>query len=445
MNDEIQLISDGDGLAVIGESGAVDRFLMSQGMEGVHLGRGGLPVRGAVGWMGAATAAGATIAENSGRWMKLAEESYEATKHLPLVKNATTGLVHATVRSGGGQFAKNLQFVAAPAAVLNPAAIATVGALMSQMALQKSIDEINDYLAEIDAKVDDILRAQKDSVLADMIGVDLIIEEVMIARDAVGRVSEVMWSKVQGCALTIASTQAYALRQLDAIAERIEAKGQLGDLAEAAKIAEIKVPEWLAVLARCFQLQDSLAVLELDRVLDAAPDELDRHRLGLKTARTRRLALMTECSAHLLARMAAAAGFANRKVLLHPVMAHEVVTSSNQVSSGVANFHGRLGIDREQQAFAARRWVEAVADVRDQVVETGTGGVAAAKETATRAASAFRSVDLDGDGIPDQPQALIAARNAGSVIKGRTTGAAEAVGSLFRRRKDGGGPEELDA
>jgi len=45
----------------------------------------------------------------------------------------------------------------------------------------------------------------------------------------------------------------------------------------------------LAMLARSFQLQDAIAVLELDRVLDAAPDELDGHRLGLKAARQDRL------------------------------------------------------------------------------------------------------------------------------------------------------------
>ncbi|MCM3662192.1 hypothetical protein M3148_14500 [Georgenia satyanarayanai] len=37
------------------------------------------------------------------------------------------------------------------------------------------------------------------------------------------------------------------------------------------KAAEAKVEECLAVLARCFQLQDGIAVLELDRVLDASP------------------------------------------------------------------------------------------------------------------------------------------------------------------------------
>lgn len=63
--------------------------------------------------------------------------------------------------------------------------------------------------------------------------------------------------------------------------------------AKTAKEAESKVQEWLAVLARCFQLQDAIAVLELDRVLDASPGELDGHRLGLRAARQDRLELIS--------------------------------------------------------------------------------------------------------------------------------------------------------
>ncbi len=91
----------------------------------------------------------------------------------------------------------------------------------------------------------------------------------MIIREQVGRVSEVTWSKVQPTSVTLARTQAYALRQLDALAEKMESRTNIGDLAKAAKEAESKGQEWLAVLARCFQLQDAMAVLELDRVLDA--------------------------------------------------------------------------------------------------------------------------------------------------------------------------------
>jgi hypothetical protein len=40
---------------------------------------------------------------------------------------------------------------------------------MAQLAMKQSIDEITDYLAVIDAKVDAVLRAQTDAVVADMI------------------------------------------------------------------------------------------------------------------------------------------------------------------------------------------------------------------------------------------------------------------------------------
>ncbi len=118
---------------------------------------------------------------------------------------------------------------------------------------------ITDYLATMDEKVDDVLRAQKDAVLADMIGLDLVIEEAMIIRERVGRVSEVTWSKLRATSVTIARTQAYALRQPDALAEKMEHETKIGDLAKTSKDAELKVQEWLAVLARCFLLQDATA------------------------------------------------------------------------------------------------------------------------------------------------------------------------------------------
>ena len=69
MDDEIQLISDGDGLAVIGNPTAVERFLVSEGLPSKDL---GLQRLGSVLSTGAAAAqAGFEIAANSGRWVKL--------------------------------------------------------------------------------------------------------------------------------------------------------------------------------------------------------------------------------------------------------------------------------------------------------------------------------------------------------------------------------------
>jgi hypothetical protein len=62
--------------------------------------------------------------------------------------------------------------------------------------------------------------------------------------------------------------------------------------------------------------------------------------------------------------------------------------------------------------------------------------------TVTRAGDVFRSVDLDGDGVPDEARAITAVKGAGSAVKGAGSAvkaaaadAAGAVGSMFRRTR----------
>ncbi|MEW2068046.1 hypothetical protein [Streptomyces sp. NPDC007346] len=377
MNDEIQLISDGDGLAVIGDHAAVERFLVSEGLPSKDL---GLPrLRHALDNAAGMAQAGSEIAGNSGRWVKLTKESAHLVDKYGLREGAKSGLPTGVFKGDGGQIKGFVEFAKGAGPLrTGPVGMANIAVVMAQLAMQQTMDEVIDYLATIDEKVDDVLRAQKDAALSDMIGVDLVIEEAMTIREQVGRVSEITWSKVQDTPGTIAATQAYALRQLDALAEKMERKAKIGDLAAAAQEAESKAQEWLAVLARCFQLQDAIAVLELDRVLDAAPEELDRHRLGIRIARQNRLDLISRSTVCLVARMNAAAVAANAKVLMHPAKSPAVVRSSNQVVTGVHDFHGRLGIEAGRQRSETRRWAVAAAEARDKALETGAKGVGAA-------------------------------------------------------------------
>lgn len=392
MDNEIQLISDGDGVAVIGDATAVERFLVSEGLPSKDLELQRL--RPVLGGAAGVAHAGSEIAANSGRWVKLTEESAQAIKKYGLMKSSKTGLSMGVVQAKGQ--AKGIkgivQFAKGPGSlVANPAILAGAAGIMAQVAMQQTMDEITDYLAAIDEKLDDVLRAQKDAVLADMIGVEFVIAEAMAIRKQVGRVSEVTWSKVQSTSMTIARTQAYTLRQLDALAEKLEQKTKIGDLAQTSKEVESKVQEWLAVLAHCFQLQDANSVLELDRVLDASPEELDQHRLALRAARQNRLELIARSTERLMARMDAAAGTANTKVLLHPTASRAIVHSSNHVATGVVGFHGLLGIDRSRQSLDAKRWVEAATEARDKALETGAGGVDAAGRLGSEALDRARS------------------------------------------------------
>lgn len=375
MDNEIELISDGDGLAVIGNPTAVERFMTSTGLSRVNS-----QSLGAVFRTGASAAqTGSEIAAESGRWVRLTKESAQNLHRYGLTPTETRGVSHAMLGQRGS-IKKWLQIETGPGAMMtNPVMLSGAAGVMAQMAMQQTMDEIIDYLATIDAKLDDVLRAQTNQVLARLDGVDLAVREAMSVRASVGRVSEVTWSKVQSSAQTIHETQGYALRQLGDLADKLEEKTKINDLAETTKEAEAEVQKWLVVLARCFELHDAVGVLELDRVLDASPDELDRHRLGLKSARQDRLELISERTEHLLTRMIVAVGMANSKVLFNPMKSPAVVKSSNHVAADVHEFRELLGIESGHESSEARPWSDAAGEHWDKVRETGAASVETVK------------------------------------------------------------------
>lgn len=311
----------------------------------------------------------------------MTKESAELAAKSGLRTSSGTGLSTGVIKGSSGQIKGFVEFSKGPTSVLsNPAVLAGAAGLMAQLAMQQTMDEITDYLAVIDEKVDAVLRAQQDAAVSEMAGADFVIEEAMTIRDGVGRVNEVTWSKVQAAGMPIARTQAYALMQLDSLAEAMERKAKMGDLAQVAEEAAAKVREWLAILARCFQLQDAVAILELDRVLETSPHELDDHRLALRTARENRRATIVRSTERLVGRMDEAAARANAKVLTNPGSSGTVVRSSNSVAGSVAEFHQRLGIEGQRQDLDARRWRDAAGEARDRALATGASGVDVARQ-----------------------------------------------------------------
>jgi hypothetical protein len=376
--DEIELVSDGTGVAVLGKPGAVERFLESMGLSSAAV---ELPKLQTIYSKGASLAQkGAEISADSGRWLKLTEESKAKMDELGgLMDTTTPGVKHAMLGQRGS-IKKWLQVETGPGALAtNPAMLSGAAGVMAQLAMEQAMAEITDYLVRIDEKLDDVLRAQTNQVLAKMDGVSLAVQEAMSVRATVGRVSDVTWSKVQSSSATILETQGYALRQLSDLTEKLEQKSKVDELAKVAKQAEVEVDKWLTVLARCFQLHDAVAVLEIDRVLDSSPDDFDQHRIGLQTARQDRLELITRSTASLVDRMNAAAVKANAKVLFNPMQSPAIVKASNHVATDVNEFHGVLGLTSDHQGSDARKWSEAAGESWDKVLVTSAAGLDATK------------------------------------------------------------------
>lgn len=364
MDDEVQLIGDGDGLAVIGEPTAVERFLDSVGLlslsKDLGLQRLGIVLRAGAG----VAQAGSEIAASSGRWVKLTKESAQHMKEFGLTESKTPGVSWAMAGKRGS--IKSWLQIETPSvsSLANPATFAGVAGIMAQLAKQHEADEFRDYLARIENKVDDVLRAQKDAEVKSLIGAGFDIRSAITVREQTGRVDEVTWSAVQGRTQTITDALGWAILRLDALAEKVERTTKVGDLATTAKEAESEVQGLLAIVAWCFELQDELDVLRLDRVLDAYPADLDGHRLALKIDHQQRRDRVTLATERLVARVDAAAGTANLKVLLHPTTSRAVVGSVNHVGDAVHDFHGPLGIEAGREALEATRWRDAARDSR---------------------------------------------------------------------------------
>ncbi|MFE7425231.1 hypothetical protein [Streptomyces sp. NPDC057545] len=399
MDNQIQLISDGDGLAVIGDPTDVERFLASEGLlllsKDLVSRRIGPLLRAGAG----VAQAGSEIAANSGRWLKLTEESAHLYKKYGLLESKTPGISYAMVGKPGS-IKSWLQIAEGPGSLLtNPAILAGAAGIMAQLARQHEMNEIKSYLATIDKKVDDVLRAQKNAELGKVFGADLDIESAMTVLDREGQVDDDTWSTVQARTHTITDALGWALGRLDALAERVESTTKIGDLAKMAKEAESEVQELLAVVARCFELQDALDVLRLQRVLDESPDKLDGRRLVLKDDRQKRRELISQKIEHLMARMDVAAGTANSNVLLH-LLAHRVAVGSiNHVGIVIDEFHRPLGIESGRHSLEATRWWDAARDPkqlknaaaeagRKAAIGAGAAIVGAAGVWASRAALA---------------------------------------------------------
>src|SRR5690606_31003634 len=135
-------------------------------------------------------------------------------------------------------------------------------------------------------------------------------------------------------------------------------KSKTGELKKATQQIERDVAVQLAVLARCFELQDEFRVIELDYVRATAPDHLDGHRLGVADARALRRSELLESTTRLMSQMDAAGAIVNENILLHARAAQSVIGSLNLTATVVDDFHRPLGIESVRAPLSATPWRE---------------------------------------------------------------------------------------
>lgn len=96
----------------------------------------------------------------------------------------------------------------------------------------------------------------------------------------------------------------------------------------------------------------------------------------------------------------------------------------------------------EEAAKSTGTWISGAAgSVSDGVAS----GAAAAGAGVAKATKVFRRVDLDGDGVPDEAQALTAAKNVGGAIAGAAGAVGGNMASMFKSKKRRNGEPQDEA
>lgn len=240
---------------------------------------------------------------------------------------------------------------------------------MRQFAQQAEARELRALLISIDEKLDDVRRAQRDDVLAQMEGAAAEIEEAVTLREHGGD-PRTLWEKVSGASGAIKKVQNNALLALGALADKVEGKRRTGELRKVAQEIERDVAVQLAILGRCFELQDEFRVVELDHVLATAPEILEGHRRGLAAVREKRRAGVLKTTTRLMAQMDAAGAIANENVLLQARVARSVMDSLNSTAEIIDDFHAPLGIESDRDILSATPWREALRDPKQRRAAT---------------------------------------------------------------------------
>jgi hypothetical protein len=367
VEDELELIQDGDGLVVIGNRSTVERFLDSFGLlsssEPVNPQR----LRRVLGLAPGLLQAGSEIVAGSGRYLKLTPEFAEAIKKSGLIPTKTSGISYATL-GRPGKVSQWIKVETGPRALAtNPAVLNGLAGVIAQFTLQQNLAEITDYLVKMDVKVDDILQKLDSTEVSKMVGAGVSIQEAMTIRERTGGVNETQWSKVSNAPNIIFGTQEYFLDQLNSLATKLEST-KVSELAAAGREAKPKVREWLAVLARSFQLLEMMDVLELDRVLVEDPETLNDYHIGLNTARDEQRAKISEITSRLLDRMDHAVGIADDKMFWYRARSVEVFEAAAYVDENVDEFHQLLSIESDTRSWEQKQ-LEGAMDLGSKAIQ----------------------------------------------------------------------------
>lgn len=367
---QVELVADGEGLAVIGKPNEVKKLLQYLGLY-----ERSVDITGRIGSVlrtGADLAdTAATMSAHSGRWVKLTAESAAKMKAFGLTDTQMAGISWAMLGKPG-KIREWLQIETGPGSRLtNPAILTDLASILGKMARQHDEDAIKTFLERIERKSDKIIHSVHATQWAQLGGAGDVLRRANSVREVEGALDPTTWSQVTTEMHHIYAVQQYALGQLGDVAQEAEAITKPRELARALQEAESHVRQCLAMLAYSFDLSRAFDDLELDRVRRESPEGFAQRRSTLEAIREGRRDEFAQTAAQLISRLEAAADQANLKVLLHQPSAKKTVRVIGEVGIALDDYHEVMGIEGRQHGVEALRWWHAVRSSK-HLKEAGT-------------------------------------------------------------------------
>lgn len=374
MPNEIEVYGDDDGLMLLGDSEDIRKALAELQIKEEQT----VDISNAEILKNAQRAAKMLrkTQEHSGRWVKLTKESAEKTRKHGLLRNNSTGNFMGVIGKGGkGGIKGNVQFEKITGG-LSPAKLANVEMLMLTMALEQTMKEMTEYLKQIDAKVDQVLRQQKNAELAKFLSVAGLVSEAENELRHIGALSDATWDQLGSSAQTVNEVQQYALLQLKDLADKIAASANdTRATKDALTKAQSDIGDWLAVAADCLRLRDRIDMLKVQRFIDTDidPDLLSKHRFVIADNRRARYHSITDATAKLQQsiKQAVQGKDDTMRVILLPMDAPVVIRKGNEIAGALARFDKALGMEYKTPHFSEKQWDQAMGEV-GQNIASGT-------------------------------------------------------------------------
>lgn len=363
--DEVELISDGEHLLVLGaDRGAVESFLRTKGLleraRDISLHQLGPALRSSAELV---TTVSEAVA-NSGLWVKLTPESAEAIKEFGLTESGVPGVAYAMAGTRGSIKEWLRIDTAVRAQAANPAVLSGLAGALSQAARQQEVAQWRQLLETLDEKLDQVLRGQRDDILGDLTGIERELRAAFTTRRMEGSIDALTWSKLSGTSLEIRQVQAKAILKLGGIADDLKQYRRVGELNARLPQAKEEVQMWLSTITRCSTALNELAILELDRFAAIAPEQLDSRRLSLNCARRDDQDELHDGITLLMHRMKEAAATANQNKIIHVKGVPVAIRSIEDTRGLVKRFSDALGVEIDWDSLDPIRWRAAILEWR---------------------------------------------------------------------------------